>query len=1133
MRAKRRLSDLIRLSPRYTRSVNLERDMYSPETMEGYVMTAGANEALQLLRRGVDRPSYRAQCLTGPYGSGKSALALWFAMEMSNSVPMGGRSRRQHGHLLLLVTGSREPLLVALCRGIERSLKRNGNAPLWEKWSSRLNVAREAGAVGGRMLVDMLEGISHDVVRGGHGAGIVVIVDELGKLLEYAALHPEESDLFLLQEIAEAASRSHEAPLWIVTVLHQAFSHYAWRLGKRQQQEWAKVQQRFYEVPLRLDGRDAFQLMAAALSADSGEVADNRQIRACAARGAEMLMPAHADEFAAWASDSYPLHPTVMFLLPALFRRYGQNERSLFSFLSADEPYSLVDWMRDQPFEATAPPYLRLPQLYDYAGHMLFTGSGGPGAVRGWAEIDDALSQAQDDPNAQDALKTIGLLGLVGESARLPATPELLRLSLTSQAGKHDDVGTTLEALQRRRIIVYRRFRRSYRLWEGSDVDVDERLEQAYPMAPREGLSLNVARELCPSEPVVARRHSFRTGNLRVMEVTPCDTVGLVPLIQDQCVLDGRLVQCLLNSQEEAREAEAVLSTCDDPSRVVSTALASEEITEAAREVWALEWVRQHTPELASDRAARRELSDRLLEAETTFRREWERLMGPGSRVARWFWKGAEVEVVDSRARSSLLSAACDETYFLAPVVQNELINRRQLSSAAAAARRRLVEAMLTQGHLPMLGLTGYPPERAIYDSVLLRGGVHIEGHDGTWRFARPSGTDPGLQSAWDHILSCTEAEDLEPRSVAEVFDQLAGPPWGVSPGFLPVLLTACLLANQETMALYHEGGFVPELTPATMELLMKRPEQFGLLHYTVSGERRAVVKRFARGFSVDVGVLPVVRHLYRMLASLNRYAETTRTISPEARKVRDAIARARRPEQLLWVELPEALRLPPFSANAAHSPAKVNRFFERLNQAFSDLASAYPMLLDRVRRGLLEVFAVEDGPQWRQGIIGEAAVLLEIASDVRLKALLVRAADSQMEETAYLESIGSAVVGPPPSRWSASEEERFTRLLPGLAEEVGSARGMHILREGVAEGQTAYLVSIQSSAATNIRKPVRLTTAQQGRAVAAAKEVVAKLTGALGPDEAWAALAETARMLDDGQMKKRDGAAGEGQKQY
>jgi hypothetical protein len=63
---------------------------------------------------------------------------------------------------------------------------------------------------------------------------------------------------------------------------------------------------------------------------------------------------------------------------------------------------------------------------------------------------------------------------------------------------------------------------------------------------------------------------------------------------------------------------------------------------------------------------------------------------------------------------------------------------RRSLSSQSAGARRNLVEAMLTHGAQPALGIEGYPPERSMYESVLRATGLHTKGESDHWQMSAP-----------------------------------------------------------------------------------------------------------------------------------------------------------------------------------------------------------------------------------------------------------------------------------------------------------------------------------------------------------------------------------------------------------
>jgi hypothetical protein len=84
--------------------------------------------------------------------------------------------------------------------------------------------------------------------RSSNGAdGLLLVIDELGKFLEYGASHPDQGDVFVLQGLAEAAARA-ERPFLVLPVLHQSLGRYAEHVSPRRRAEWAKVQGRFEDI---------------------------------------------------------------------------------------------------------------------------------------------------------------------------------------------------------------------------------------------------------------------------------------------------------------------------------------------------------------------------------------------------------------------------------------------------------------------------------------------------------------------------------------------------------------------------------------------------------------------------------------------------------------------------------------------------------------------------------------------------------------------------------------------------------------------------------------------------------------------------------------------------------------------
>jgi hypothetical protein len=175
-------------------------------------------------------------------------------------------------------------------------------------------------------LTDVMDEAIETVAASDSGySGIVLIVDELGKFLEYAATHPEDGDVFILQSMAESASRS-EKPFLLVTILHQAIDRYTAHISSSRRQEWAKVQGRFEDVAFEEPTEQVVRLMAQAIDY-GGSDASRRGLEK---QGLELAGEAFSlgarigglekREFVDLLSACMPLHPTVAMVFGPLFR---------------------------------------------------------------------------------------------------------------------------------------------------------------------------------------------------------------------------------------------------------------------------------------------------------------------------------------------------------------------------------------------------------------------------------------------------------------------------------------------------------------------------------------------------------------------------------------------------------------------------------------------------------------------------------------------------------------------------------------------------------------------------------------------------------------------------------------------
>src|SRR5579862_6843516 len=247
------IADLFRVQNRFLRSTHLERDFEDPRALKGYILTPQAKSYAEQLASGLHPNSgQRAWRITGDFGTGKSSFALFLAHlfgEQHSRLPAHlhqavnfkklGLPRPQL--LPVLITGSHEPLSTAILRSLMRDLQATcgrGRIPnIIERLRQLLN-RNITDVQSDTVVLELLNEASTHLISTGKSSGLLIILDELGKFLEYGALHPERQDVFFLQRLAEAASRSRQNSLFIIGLLHQGFNAYAEHLSQPAQKEW-------------------------------------------------------------------------------------------------------------------------------------------------------------------------------------------------------------------------------------------------------------------------------------------------------------------------------------------------------------------------------------------------------------------------------------------------------------------------------------------------------------------------------------------------------------------------------------------------------------------------------------------------------------------------------------------------------------------------------------------------------------------------------------------------------------------------------------------------------------------------------------------------------------------------------
>jgi ribosomal protein S15P/S13E len=484
------------------------------------------------------------------------------------------------------------------------------------------------------------------------GKCVVIIVDEFGKVLEYAARHEPEKELYFLQQLAELINNGDHEVVWITT-LHQDFAGYANQLSRLQRNEWTKVKGRFKEIVFN---EPVEQVLYLASQRINGEIPKSvgPSFDALFKAVVDAKVYPLRDFFTVEVAEKlYPLDILSAAVLSLSLQQYGQNERSLFSFLNGDSYFDLKD------FDISKANFYAVNAVYDYLNYNLhsFLHSKINPHYSKWAEIRNALERVDGEFDFKKQtiyyaiVKAIGMFQIF-----LPGSAVIdqnFLSSYLSNALNMPDIDEAIQELEKKYIIRYYHRTHRYTLYEASDVDIDVAILDAAAEISRANDVVKYLGTYFNFPTVSAKRVYFEKGTPRVFQFKISDNPYISTIPQGET--DG-FVNLIFNTFLLAEDL-ATVSANNHQAILYGLYQNPEEIKGLIEEIEKAEIAQEKHKE---DRIAKREL-DAIIDLQKNLLNHYvmDSFFNPA--IVRWFYNGREVNTITNNRRfNEMLSAICN-----------------------------------------------------------------------------------------------------------------------------------------------------------------------------------------------------------------------------------------------------------------------------------------------------------------------------------------------------------------------------------------------------------------------------------------------------------------------------------------
>lgn len=862
---------------------------------------------------------------------------------------------------------------------------------------------------------------------------LVVVIDELGKFLEYASRNEPERELYFIQQLTEFVNNS-DHNICLLTTVHQNFDTYAFSLSPSQRQEWSKVKGRLREITFNEPVEQLLFLAAQHLENHNKEDI----IEDCIKKVIKITKDTKAFNLdknfvAQIASKLYPLDLLAANILTICLQKYGQNERSLFSFLESTDHTGL-----NSTVISSSNPFYNIANVYDYITYNFysFINSRNNPDYFAWMSIKNALESVErsfdDNLDKYDKLvKTIGLLSLIAPKGSVLDEDFLTTYAKTCLGIK--DAGKYIDNLDVKKLILYRNYNKRFILFDGTDLDIQLALNEAANKVSEINDVVTVLKRHFQLSPIFAKMYSYENGTPRLFEYIISDH----PLVESPVDEVDGFINLVFNENltiDDVKEFSLKHSEAIVYGFYHKTKKIKEQLFEIAKTQKVIE-------ENIDDKVASKELEG-ILTYHTDLLNQYI-IDGHYSEDVTWIVNGQEKAIATQREFNKLISQVCFDVYNKTPIFKNELVNKHRISNTIHKAKRNYFKALANNWGDVDLGFTKdlFPPEKTIYLTLLKNNGIDLSLNKSS---EIQVNSNNNFEHLWQASIDFLEDSKTAKRRVSELSTILSKRPFKLKQGLIDFWVSSFLFIKRNDYALFGEFGYIPVINEEVLELITKYPKNYELKTFSVDGIKldmfnsyRALLNQTTKDGVSNETFVETIRPFLKFYKELPEYSKNTRRLATETLAIRAAISSSKDPEQTFFSDFPIALGFN--LGELQNSKEDLKAYTAKLQEAIRELRASFEELVNRV-----DTFIQDE-------IIGET-VDFEIYKErlqkryQKLKKHLlipsqktfVQRLDSQLDDrTAWLSSLVQALTGTTLEKFKDSDEavlfDRFKSMIINL----------------------------------------------------------------------------------------------------
>lgn len=912
-------SDIISIKSSFRRSTNLLYDT----NCDSYILSTSSIEAL---RRIFITNTSNSIAITGPFGSGKSSLLVYLESLLSKKEEFATcieklkeKDSEIFSHYNNLVGDQNKGFFSIKVVGEHLSFKKVFLSTLmeFEELKETIKFMNENENVS---FSSLLSRLNKEVMKLGY-TGVIILIDELGKIIEYASEKYVDSDIHALQDLAEFVNKQNNYRL--VVALHKSFKDYVQNTTHLSFTEWDKIQGRFENIVFQDDFYELMHIFEEAITVEPNESIKNVQEKVVTLFDAykkhviDKNIPFHEASLKKLA----PLHPFASLSLFHIFSKHFQNQRSIFSFLSAQEPYSFQNFINQERIGETL---YSLPMLFDYINYLSNAYSVTMIDKESWKLANEYLDSANVLSEVQQKIiKSIALVSAFKLEHLIQLDAYGLELALTDEKS----IAQEIKELEQKGLILHKIATKSYALIEEASLDINQELIAIMKSQIKTDYKSEI-NKIISDDKVLAKRFYINTGTSKFFTKVFIDsdtTTGL------------NLEFKLIYVGADVDENEIIKMSQNNQRSVYVTLPLTRQLRGIADQSMAIE-VMLKRKDIQSNKILRTILSNML----NSNKNEIDTILD----VKEILYFAGESLPYSSEILQQSISKILESTYPYMPLIVNDLVNTINRETIVPFGIKKLFEHMLKYENDDNLRIEKTPPEKAIYLSVIKKCGLHsYDAKTMKWKFTNPK--ESNFIPVWEKLTTYIKEKKL--IELNKMIEILQVEPFGLNEDAAKFVVFLFLIINESNIHFFRENTYQFDFDIDQVMDLWKNTKLYTLRWNKLSRDEEAIFAKYIQIFDhyFDLSyskenIKYVFQKLFTKLNALPKYCNQTKKLSDKAIKLRSGVLASKEPHETFFEIFPTAMGYTELNTT------NVDNFIVDFKQAFNEIVFSYKnMLLD------------------------------------------------------------------------------------------------------------------------------------------------------------------------------------------